>query len=317
MLRGRQKPPTNLKPVYLVRPSRERARADLYARLAGGAKIYSKAIQLFESNPDTPIQKIFAETAQMENLTRNQKRFLLESLRRLKLHQKIVRSIAKEISADELIGSYCQQFGIPFEPNVPGRPKAVLETNPFGLVLKMDSATFSQIAKAIFEHGMAPVPDPNAQTTYLSWPLRNGEMHTIPVAWMTHSQGGGVFSAHEKRHMRLVAVGAYTSRSVRPQSKKEIREDLFGDLKTEITAHVAQGDLIGLNAFLRAFVRTRAPDIKNCLSQAEIAEMDRLIFMITKKALPLMPREELLALMEMTPITKWNKRIGCLIEKKD
>lgn len=312
----------------------------LHAKLREGAKVHSKAVKIFGKTPEKPIRALFREAVSGVKLTKNQRRYLLETLRNLKGNYALVERASKDLSAADMVSMTFKILGLkPESPKTPLtdakiqeileaskgttgiiavsseqiRKQPTLTKGAFGLVLKVDNPTFERLTARWQELGLMVEGNVGGVTTPLVMvDPASGKAAKVALTIMPEEMPASmkeIAESHERKHRESMAFGLQRTFVGPPKTRKEAREHIMKVLQGELASHISQKDPQALIRWLEPFARQNEQMIKSSLTQREIREILDAVDLIQKRALKKIPANELTAIIRTTPVTKLRKRL--------
>jgi hypothetical protein len=314
-----------------------KSRSELYGQLRTGARVHSRAVKLFGEAPEKPVARLFREAVSGERLTRNQRRYLLDTLKRLKENYALVEAIDKDTSAQEVLSMCLQGVGLPpravSAPVSDARIKEILEASKgktgliavsaeqlgpkksrdaFGLVLTVDNPIFERLTNRLKELGRLPRERFGAYSTPLAaMDPKTGQITRVSLTIMperpTTPAPKEEVDAHERIHRESWALGLRRKQLFGPpKTTEEARDWLHSSLMHEFIADAHDAQM--LRYFMRSFFAENRRLIASTLSIEELRNIQAIPDLLERSAKKI-PREELVAIIRTTPIARLHRML--------
>ena len=247
----------------------------LYGKLRTGAKVYSKAVEIFGKTPQKSLRQLFSEAVKGNTLTRNQRQYLRKSLARLKRNYTFVEKASKNLSASDLLDIMFRNLnikpssqkniltdskikeilketsgkkGIVIVTQKHLKKKPVLGKDAFGLMLKIDSQNFKKIIERVQQLGLAIEGNYGGITVPLvSSELSKGMPSRVPLTIVPEEKNAQIrktVEMHETEHRQQIASEKTRPRGL-PKNRTEAREHLSKDIKMELEAYITEKNTQG------------------------------------------------------------------------
>lgn len=317
---------------------------ELYSKLRQGAKVHSKAVGLFGETPEKTIKTLFREAVSGADLTKNQRRYLLQTLSNLKRNYTLVEIAGKGTSAAEILSNMFSTLGL--KPETPkniltdskireilaaskGKTGIIaisseqlekqpqLEKDAFGLVLRVDNHTFGQLKDRWQELGLTircPVgiiTGGVTMTLLIADPVSRklGKVALTMIPEELPAERKKETESHERTHRESLAIGLKQTFTGPLKTKMETREFIMKTIQQELTSYINQRDPEGMLRWLDLFLTKNNQLARISMANREMREIIDALDLIKKQAMRKIPTDELAAIIRTTPITKLRKRL--------